>query len=373
MSDAVRDFEAGLERLEVSVRDAFESCVDEHALRAANARIAGPEGELTTLLKQMPRLPAERRKDLGQRANRLKQEVARAFEARLSAIARARREAELAEPAVDVTLPGRFVRPGGQHPITRTIEELLDVFVSLGFEVGESREIELAEYNFGRLGFPPDHPATDMQDSFFVRRSPRNAPAALDASDRDRVVLRTHATAIQVHKMLSREPPMAVVAAGAVYRRDDDATHSPMFHQIDGFLVDRGVSFANLKGVLTTFLKRTFGPEVPVRFRPSYFPFVEPGGELDIGCTFCRPWHDEGTAAQRARTAACRTCKGTGFLEILGCGSIHPIVFESCGVDPARWSGFAWGMGVDRIAMLRHGIRDIRMLYENDLRFLEQL
>jgi phenylalanyl-tRNA synthetase alpha chain len=239
------------------------------------------------------------------------------------------------------------------------------VFASLGFEISESREIELAEYNFGRLGFPPDHPATDMQDSFFVK--------GREGGGDEAVVLRTHATAIQVHEMLARKPPMAVVAAGTVYRRDDDATHSPMFHQIDGFLVDKNVSFAHLKGVLTTFLKRTFGADVPVRFRPSYFPFVEPGGELDIGCTFCRPWVSAGSDEQRARTDACRTCKQTGWIEVLGCGSIHPVVFESCGVDANEWSGFAWGMGIDRIAMLRHGIRDIRMLYENDIRFLEQL
>jgi phenylalanyl-tRNA synthetase alpha chain len=166
---------------------------------------------------------------------------------------------------------------------------------------------------------------------------------------------------------------MAVVTAGTVYRRDDDATHSPMFHQIDGFLVDRGVTFAHLKGVLTAFVKRTFGAEVPVRFRPSYFPFVEPGGELDIGCTFCRPWIGAGQKEQLDRTEACRTCKGTGYIEVLGCGMIHPVVFERCGITDPELTGFAWGMGIDRIAMLRHGIRDIRMLYENDMRFLTQL
>lgn len=365
--DPVREFEAGLERLSGALSGTFEACADEHTLRAANAKLVGPSGELTALLKLMPKLPGDRRKDLGQRANQVKQAVQQAFDARLSAIARALREAELSGPRLDVSLPGRAMPQGGQHPISRTIDELLDVFASLGFEISESREIELAEYNFGRLGFPPDHPATDMQDSFFVKGA-GNVPGADEA-----VVLRTHATAIQVHEMLARKPPMAVVAAGTVYRRDDDATHSPMFHQIDGFLVDKGVSFAHLKGVLTTFLKRTFGAEVPVRFRPSYFPFVEPGGELDIGCTFCRPWDGAGSEAQRARTMACRTCKQTGWIEVLGCGSIHPVVFEACGVDPNEWTGFAWGMGIDRIAMLRHGIRDIRMLYDNDIRFLEQL
>lgn len=365
MSDSVQEFEAGLVHLGGDVSAVFAACPDENALRAANAKLVGPSGELTTLLKLMPKLPGDRRKELGQRANQVKQAIQAAFDARLAAIARAIREAELSGPRIDVSLPGRTTTPGGQHPITKTIEELLDVFASLGFEISESREIELAEYNFGRLGFPPDHPATDMQDSFFVK--------GREGGGDEAVVLRTHATAIQVHEMLARRPPMAVVAAGTVYRRDDDATHSPMFHQIDGFLVDKNVSFAHLKGVLTTFLKRTFGADVPVRFRPSYFPFVEPGGELDIGCTFCRPWVAAGSDEQRARTTACRTCKQTGWIEVLGCGSIHPVVFEACGVDPKEWSGFAWGMGIDRIAMLRHGIRDIRMLYENDIRFLEQL
>ena len=365
MSDAVQSFEEGLARVAAGYESAFAACTDEQALRAVNARFVGPSGELTQLLKLMPRLPGDRRKELGARANEVKRAVQTAFDARLGGIARAARAAELSGPPIDVSLPGRGVRPGALHPITETIDALLDAFASLGFEIGESREIELTEYNFARLGFPPDHPATDMQDSFFVR----GADGKIDES----VVLRTHATAIQVHEMLRRKPPMAVVASGKVYRRDDDATHSPMFHQIDGFLVDRGVTFAQLRGVLATFVRRMFGPDVPTRFRPSYFPFVEPGGELDMGCMMCRPWVDRGSDAQRARTSACRVCKSTGWLEVLGCGMIHPVVFESCGVDPAEWSGFAWGMGIDRIAMLRHGIRDIRMLFENDVRFLGQL
>jgi phenylalanyl-tRNA synthetase alpha chain len=365
VSDAVRNFEEGLSRIAGAFEPAFAACADESALRAANARFAGPSGELTALLKLMPSLPGDRRKELGQRANEVKRAIGAAFDARLASLARAAREAELAGPAIDVSLPGRATRPGRPHPINATIEELLDGFASLGFEIAESREIELTDFNFARLAFPPDHPATDMQDSFFVKRP--------DGTVDDSLVLRTHTTGIQVHQMLARKPPMAVVCAGTVYRRDDDATHSPMFHQIDGFLVDRGVTFAHLKGVLTAFVHRMFGAEVPVRFRPSYFPFVEPGGELDIGCTFCRPWVGAGTVEQNARTAACRTCKATGFIEVLGCGMIHPLVFERCGVRDPELTGFAWGMGIDRIAMLRHGIRDIRMLYENDMRFLVQV
>jgi len=258
--------------------------------------------------------------------------------------------------ALDPTLPGRGVRRGRLHPLTRTVHQLMDVFVTLGFDIEDAPEIDLAENCFDRLGFPPDHPATDMQDSFFVGRGDGDGPD---------VVLRTHTTTIQVHQMKLREPPMAVICPGAVYRRDDDATHSPMFAQIDGFAVDEGLTFAHLKGVLTAFVRRLFGEEVPVRFRPSYFPFVEPGGELDMGCVFCEPWRGD-----RARTRACGVCKGTGWMEILGCGMIHPVVLEAAGVDATRYSGFAFGMGIDRIAMLRHGISNIKLIYENDARFL---
>jgi phenylalanyl-tRNA synthetase alpha chain len=364
--DPVQAFEAGLSRIGEDAGASFSAAENEHALRAARARLTGPNGELTTLLKLMPRLPGDRRKAFGQRANELKQRIESGFEEQLGALARAARAKDLASPPIDVTLPGRATLPGKPHPIRATVDELLDVFASLGFEIGESREVELSDYNFGKLAFPPDHPATDMQDSFFVR------PA--HETFRELTVLRTHTTSIQVHELLARTPPLAVVAAGAVYRRDEeDATHSSMFHQIDGFLVDRGVTMAHLQGVLGAFVRRMFGSDVPVRFRPSYFPFVEPGGELDMGCTFCRPWQDAGSPAQRARTAACRVCKSTGWMEILGCGMIHPEVFEKCGHDPAKWSGFAWGMGVDRMVMLRHGIRDIRLLFENEMRFLTQL
>jgi phenylalanyl-tRNA synthetase alpha chain len=364
--DPVRAFEAGLGRIVKDAGATFSAAEDEHALRAARARLTGPSGELTTLLKLMPKLPGDRRKGFGQQANELKQKIETSFEAHLRALHLALRRRDLESPPIDVTLPGRAILPGSLHPIRATVDELLEVFASLGFEIGESREVELGDYNFGKLAFPPDHPATDMQDSFFVRPP--------HETFREPTVLRTHTTSIQVHEMLARKPPLAVVAAGAVYRRDEeDATHSSMFHQIDGFLVDRGVTMAHLSGVLSAFVRRMFGEAVPVRFRPSYFPFVEPGGELDMGCTFCRPYQDAGSAAQRARTGACRVCKSTGWMEILGCGMIHPEVFEKCGHDPTVWSGFAWGMGVDRMVMLRHGIRDIRLLFENEMRFLTQL
>jgi phenylalanyl-tRNA synthetase alpha chain len=358
--DAATAFEDGLRAVRDAFASAFAAAKDEQALRAVNAKLVGPSGELTMLLKLMPTLPADRRRDLGQAANALKQAIGGAFEESLSGLARLAREAELGAAPLDVTLPGRASPIGRLHPLTRVAHDLMDVFASLGFDVADGPEIDLYEYNFDKLGFPPDHPATGMQDSFFVdypRATP--APAAL---------LRTHTSPVQVREMLRRKPPLAIVAPGAVYRRDDDITHSPMFFQIEGLLVDEGVSFAELKGVLTRFAQRMFGADTPLRFRPSYFPFVEPGGEVDIGCFFCRPW-ERGTEA----ADPCRICKATGWLEVLGCGMVHPVVFEAVGYDPERYTGFAFGMGIDRIAMLRYGIEDIRLLYENDVRLLTQL
>ncbi|MFI5308368.1 MAG: phenylalanine--tRNA ligase subunit alpha [Polyangiales bacterium] len=358
-ADPVTAFEAGLERCAAEYQSAFAAAADEQALRGENARILGPSGELTRLMKLMPELPGERRRDLGRRANELKSQIAGAFEARLQALLRAARDAELTGPHLDVTLPGRGVRPGRLHPLTRVKHELLDIFASMGFDIADGPEIDLHENNFDKLGFPKDHPATDMQDTFFV--------AAPDGSAADRsVVLRTHTSTVQVREMLRRKPPLAVVSAGATFRRDDDATHSPMFMQLEGFLVDEGTSFAHLKGVLTHFLRRLFGADIPVRFRPSYFPFVEPGGEIDVGCTICRRW-------QRPSAPDCRVCKNTGFLEFLGCGMIHPVVFEHVGYDPERYTGFAFGLGIDRVAMLRYGIPHLGLLYGNDPRFLNQL
>jgi phenylalanyl-tRNA synthetase alpha chain len=228
-------------------------------------------------------------------------------------------------------------------------DEIVDVLVSLGFAVHDGPEIDSEDNNFTKLGFPPDHPATDMQDSFWTTGGK---------------LLRTHTSNIQIRAMMSHKPPMAFIAPGVVYRRDDDATHSPMFQQIEGFLVDRNVSMAHLKGVLAEFAERFFGKGTPVRLRPSYFPFVEPGAEVDVGCPFCK--RADGTRA------GCSVCKRSGWIEILGCGMIHPVVFESCGIDPEQWTGFAFGLGVERTAIVKYGIPDIRTLFENDPRFLAQ-
>lgn len=355
MSDAASEIEAGLASLGEQFRKQFEQASDEPELRAARARLLGKKGELTAVLRRMGQVEPARRRDIGERVNRVREEVEAAFEARLAAIVEEARQADLRAAPFDLSLPGRrpIVR-GHLHPLMQVQDEVLDIFASLGFEIAWGPEVELEENNFTKLAFPPDHPATDMQDTFWV--DIEGAPPGT------RALLRTHTSNVQVREMSTRQPPMAVVSGGRVYRRDDDLTHSPMFHQIEGFWVAERVSFAELKGVLSAFAERLYGRAVAVRFRPSYFPFVEPGAEMDVECVFCTP----------DTSAACRVCKGTRWLEVLGCGMIHPEVFEHCGVDRERFTGFAFGVGVERLAMLRYGIPDIRLLFENDPRFLAQ-
>ena len=338
-------------------RARFEAAATEHELRALKAEILGKKGELTAQLRSLGQAPPEERKRIGERVNVAKVEVEAAFEARLAALFAAARRAELEAPPFDLSLPARVPVPRGHlHPVTRVKWEILDIFRSLGFAIAWGPEVDLERNNFERLAFPPDHPATDMQDSFWV--NVEGATAGV------RALLRTHTSTVQVREMSTHAPPLAVVSGGPVYRRDDDVTHSPMFHQIEGFLVDERTSFAELKGVLSEFARRLYGPDCQTRFRPSYFPFVEPGAEMDVTCVFCRP--DDGSRSH------CRVCKATGWLEVLGSGMIHPDVFRHCGIDGERYSGFAFGMGVDRVAMLRYGIPDIRVLFENDPRFLGQ-
>jgi phenylalanyl-tRNA synthetase alpha chain len=353
-SDAVTDIDRGLSALGDRFRAAFESAADEPSLRSAKAQILGKKGELTAVLKRLGEVPHDARRAIGERANGVREEVERAFDDRLARLRRAAREADLGGRPFDLSLPGRRpARRGHLHPLRRVTHEVLEIFQSLGFGVAWGPEVELESNNFTKLAFPADHPAMDMQDTFWVK-----VEGGADA----RVLLRTHTSSVQVREMTSRTPPMAVVSGGPVYRRDDDVTHSPMFHQVEGFLVDERVTFAELRGVLTAFAERLFGRRLPVRFRPSYFPFVEPGAEVDVECVFC-------TEATRA---SCRVCKGTRWLEVLGAGMIHPAVFEHCGIDPERYTGFAFGLGIERLAMLRYGIPDMRLLFENDPRFLEQ-
>jgi phenylalanyl-tRNA synthetase alpha chain len=339
----------GLDKVRAGFQASFAAATTEQALREAHAHLLGRKGELTQVLRLLGGLSNDERRAVGEKVNALKAEVEAAFAERKTAIDREARQADLNAPPFDLTLPGRSPPRGHVHPLTLVRDDILDAFRGLGFVVASGPEVELEENNFTKLGFPPDHPATDMQDSFWV------SPG---------VLLRTHTSNVQIREMLAHKPPLAVVSAGAVYRRDDDITHSPMFHQVEGFWVDERVSFAELKGVLTAFVERLYGPGTPVRFRPSYFPFVEPGAEVDIGCVFCK--QPDGTRA------GCRLCKHTGFIEVLGCGMIHPVVLENTGIDPERYSGFAFGVGIERVAMLRYDIPDIRLLFENDVRFLSQ-
>jgi phenylalanyl-tRNA synthetase alpha chain len=350
--DATRSIEEALDQFGQDFTARFEAATTEQALRDEKAMVLGKKGRLTEILKQMGKIPAEDRRRIGERVNALKEEVEVHFSERLGALRRLRRQAELSAPPFDLSMPPRTPVPRGHlHPLTQTQADLLAIFRDLGFLAVEGPEVELEEYNFTKLAFPPDHPATDMQDTFWV--SIDGAPEGA------RTLLRTHSSAVQIREMSCRKPPMALVSTGAVYRRDDDITHSPMFFQMEGFLVDRRVTFGHLKAVLSTFAERLYGPGTRTRFRPSYFPFVEPGAEVDVSCVFCGG-------------DGCRICKHTGWIEILGCGMIHPAVFEHCGLDPESFTGFAFGLGIDRIAMLRYGISNIRLLYENNPRFLAQ-
>ncbi len=312
-------------------------------LERLRVTLLGRKGSLTAILRSLKDLPAEDRRQLGELANRGKQSLETALtEAGFALREAVSRQAALAE--IDVTLPGRRLPRGRLHPLNRITAEICNIFLHLGFETVEGPEVELDYYNFEALNIPPDHPARDMQDTFYFN---------------DQVLLRTHTSPMQIRIMEKRRPPVRIIAPGKVYRRDSDMTHSPMFHQVEGLLVDRQVTFANLKGVLTVFVHELFGPEVGLRFRPSYFPFTEPSAEIDIACVICRG-------------QGCRVCKNTGWLEILGAGMVHPAVFEAVGYDPETYTGFAFGLGVERVAMLKYGIDDIRLFYENDLRFLRQ-
>jgi phenylalanyl-tRNA synthetase alpha chain len=316
----------------------------EAELRDLRARYLGRSGALTAASRDMGKLPAAERPRVGQAVNAIKGEIEAAFDEAEAGRARRERARALSGERVDVTLPGRRPPVGRLHPITQTAERVIEIFGGLGFVVAEGPDIETDYNNFEALNIPKGHPARELQDTFYVS---------------DDVVLRTHTSPVQIRTMKRRKPPLRVIAPGTVYRVDDDVTHSPMFYQVEGFMVDRGISFGDLKGVLTAFVREMFDSTTRVTFRPSYFPFVEPGAELDIECFLCK-------------AAGCRVCKGSGWLEILGAGMIHPEVFRAVGYDPATCSGFAFGMGIERVAMLRYGVNDIRLFYENDQRFLEQ-
>ncbi len=315
----------------------------EQALEQLSTRYLGRKGLLTGLLRKTGTLPPDQRPAFGQMANQVKKELEAALEQAAGGLG-AKSQAVAARHGVDATLPGIRPRRGRLHPITQTERLILEVFTRMGFQVVETPEVELDWYCFEALNMPPDHPARDMQDTFYIS---------------DQVVLRTHTSSAQIRTMEKEKPPLKIVCPGKAFRRDSDATHTPMFHQVEGLMVGEDISFAEYKGVLINFVHQIFGPGVPVRFRPSFFPFTEPSAEVDIGCVVCG---GEG----------CRVCSHTGWLEILGSGMVDPNVYRNVGYDPDKVSGFAFGMGIERIAMLRWGIDDLRMFYDNDLRFIRQ-
>jgi len=363
----VADLLSQLEALARSAREAIGAAADEKGLEDLRVRFLGKKGELSQVLRGMGRLSAEVRPRVGEVANRVRDEVERLLEDGRARLEAGALEAELSGPPIDVSAPGRSLVPRGhRHPVTRATEEITAIFARLGYEVASGPEIELDAYNFEALNIPADHPARDMQDTFYVDEA-----TLRDGVEPGTVLLRTHTSPVQIRAMRRLgEPPVRIICPGRVYRSDYDQTHSPMFHQVEGLCVDRGITFADLKGTLAAFAHAYFGPGTRTRFRPSYFPFVEPGAEVDVSCTLCR-----GTGRipdGEGGTRRCGTCKESGWLEVLGAGMVHPRVLENGGIDPGRYTGFAFGMGVERLAMLRYGIDDLRLYFENDLRFLEQ-
>lgn len=334
-----------LEKLTADAIAAINAADNLEALDQIRVNYLGKKGELTSLLKTLGQLPAEERKSAGQNINNVKREVQQAIEVRRQALEFEKVNARLASERVDVTLPGRGQQRGGLHPVTRTMERIQQLFLPLGFTVEQGPEIEDDFHNFEALNIPSHHPARAMHDTFYF-----------DAN----TLLRTHTSPVQIRHMETGKPPLRIIAPGRVYRCDSDLTHTPMFHQVEGLLVDENVSFADLMGTLSSFLKQFFENEdLQTRFRPSYFPFTEPSSEVDIQCVMCG---GEG----------CRVCGHTGWIEILGCGIVHPRVFEAVGIDTDKYTGYAFGMGVERLAMLRYGVNDLRLFFENDLKFLQQ-
>jgi phenylalanyl-tRNA synthetase alpha chain len=333
-----------LERLRKEAETFIGKASDEQGLLSIKARFLGKKGEVTAVLKEMGTLPPAERPAFGQLVNLVKDDLERAVAERLSLIRKRKTEEALKRETVDVTLPGRRTPVGRIHPLSQVMEEVVGIFTRMGFSVADGPEVETDYYNFEALNIPKEHPARDMQDTFYIS---------------EEVVLRTHTSPVQIRTMERQAPPIRIIAPGAVYRCDSDVTHSPMFHQVEGLMVDKGISFGDLKGILKAFVGEMFGEDVSLRFRPSFFPFTEPSAEVDIRCVMCRG-------------DGCRVCSGTGWLEIMGCGMVDPAVFGFVKYDPEVYTGFAFGMGIERIAMLKYRINDIRLFFENDVRFLNQ-
>jgi phenylalanyl-tRNA synthetase alpha chain len=334
-----------LEQLEAHVRAAVEACADLRALEAVRVEYLGRRGTITELLKQVGTMPPEERRDFGRRANELKQLAAEAIEARRAALEASEAAAAVSREAVDVTLPGRRPTVGRKHIVTQTLDEIIEILKGMGFAAEYGPELETDYYNYEALNFPPNHPARDMQDTFWVD---------------DTYLLRTHTSPVQIRVMERMQPPVRVIMPGKCFRNESVNVRSHvMFHQIEGLYVDEGVTFGDLKGTLYAFLKTWLGTDVELRFRPSYFPFTEPSAEVDVTCILCKG-------------SGCRVCKQTGWLELLGAGMVDPAVYGYVGYDPERYTGYAWGLGIERLVMMKYGIEDIRLFFQNDIRFLEQ-
>jgi phenylalanyl-tRNA synthetase alpha chain len=333
-----------LDKLVKAAQAAVDATNDLSELDAVRVQYLGKKGELTQQMQSLGKLPAEERRDAGMVINVAKQAVLNAIEQRRTTLQAELLNSKLSSEAIDVSLPGRGQQNGGLHPVTRTLQRIESLFTQLGFEIAEGPEIEDDYHNFEALNIPESHPARAMHDTFYFD---------------EHTVLRTHTSPVQVRVMAERKPPLRVIAPGRVYRCDSDLTHTPMFHQVEGLLVDNSVTFADLKGIIDEFLRQFFEKDLPVRFRPSYFPFTEPSAEVDIQCVMCGG-------------DGCRVCSHTGWLEVLGCGMVHPKVLAHVNIDSEEFTGFAFGMGVERLAMLRYGVNDLRLFFENDLRFLRQ-
>ena len=334
-----------LEQIKATAEQALHACTDLKELDAIRVKFLGKKGELTSILKQMGKLSAEERPVMGQLANAVRSDIESAITKQQAAIAEAALEQKLQSETLDITLPGKQKKIGGLHPLTIVENEIKEIFLGMGFSVADGPEVEYDYYNFEALNLPPDHPARDTQDTFYIT---------------DNILLRTQTSSVQVHVMEQQKPPIRVISPGRVFRSDAiDATHSPLFHQVEGLVVDKGITMADLKGTLELLMQRLYGDDCKIRLRPHHFPFTEPSAEVDVMCYNC---YGKG----------CRLCKGEGYIELLGAGMVHPKVLEGCGIDSNVYSGFAFGLGLERIVMRRYNIQDMRLLFENDYRFLEQ-
>ena len=336
-----------LELIKVNALAALEAAETPAALEELRVKLLGKKGELTAVLKMMGKLSPEERPIMGQMANAVRAEIESKLESCKASIGAKVLEAKLAAEAIDVTIPGETVAVGHQHPMNQVLQEIKDIFVGMGYTVVDGPEVEFASYNFTRLNIEEGHPSRDRSDTFYF-------------DSNDEVLLRTQTSSMQIRYMETHEPPFCMLAPGRVFRKDEaDATHSPMFHQIEGLVIDKGITMGDLKGTLEVFAKELYGEETSARFRPSYFPFTEPSAEMDISCFKCGG-------------KGCPMCKYEGWIEVLGCGMVHPNVLRNCGIDPEVYSGFAFGVGLERITLFRYKIDDMRLLFENDVRFLSQ-